>query len=32
MQVEVGRFILEYLRPEELKEFQKNGKERWLCD
>ena len=23
MQVEVGRFILEYLRPEELKEFQK---------
>ena len=23
MQVEVGRFILEHLRPEELKEFQK---------
>ena len=23
MQVEVGRFILEHLRPDELKEFQK---------
>ena len=26
MQVEVGRFILEHLRPEELKEFQKMAK------